>query len=202
MNLSRIIAKQFAGFSTVKVFPKINLEKLEQDAEWIKWLTYSLLQRKEQVTELQQKGIDLISAKELEFLLNYAKDEKILMSLNHVRNSTASSDEAMEVYDFLKTNSIVRFMEHTLRTDELELAKERLHAIDEMEEDTRKKYLKERLNSRQYGQLSMIDAYVVHIALYHDMVESEKRCDREIRARVKENNDMAFRSGRNARRNY
>ncbi len=202
MNLSRIIAKQFAGFSTVKVFPKINLGKLEQDAEWIKWLTYSLLQRKEQVTELQQKGIDLISAKELEFLLNYAKDEKILMSLNHVRNSTASSDEAMEVYDFLKTNSIVRFMEHTLRTDELELAKERLHAIDEMEEDTRKKYLKERLNSRQYGQLSMIDAYVVHIALYHDMVESEKRCDREIRARVKENNDMAFRSGRNAGRNY
>lgn len=202
MNLSRIIAKQFAGFSTVKVFPKINLGKLEQDAEWIKWLTYSLLQRKEQVTELQQKGIDLISAKELEFLLNYAKDEKILMSLNHVRNSTASSDEAMKVYDFLKTNSIVRFMEHTLRTDELELAKERLHAIDEMEEDTRKKYLKERLNSRQYGQLSMIDAYVVHIALYHDMVESEKRCDREIRARVKENNDMAFRSGRNASRNY
>lgn len=202
MNLSRIVAKQFAGFSTVKVFPKMNLGKLEQDAEWMKWLTYSLLQRKEQVTELKQKDIDLLSAKELEFLLNYAQDEKILASLNHVRNSVASADEAMEVYDFLKTNSIVRFMEHTLRTDELELAKERLHAIDEMEEDTRKKYLKEKLSPGQYEQLSMVDAYVVHIALYHDMVESEKRCDREIRARVKENNDMAFRSGRNARRKY
>lgn len=38
MNLSRIIAKQFAGFSTVKVFPKMNLGKLEQDAEWINGL--------------------------------------------------------------------------------------------------------------------------------------------------------------------
>ena len=114
MNLSRIIAKQFAGFSTVKVFPKMNLGKLEQDAEWIKWLTYSLLQRKEQVSELKQKDIDFLSAKELEFLVNYVQDEKILASLNHVRNSVASADEAMEVYDFLKTYSLGRFMERTL----------------------------------------------------------------------------------------
>lgn len=202
MNLSRIVAKQFAGFSTVKAFPKMNLGKLEQDAEWIKWLTYSLLQRKEQVTELKQKDIDLLSAKELEFLLNYAQDEKILASLNHVRNSVASADEAMEVYDFLKTNSIVRFMERTLPVADLKLAKEWLHAIEAMDKDAKAEYLREKLSPGQYEQLSMVDAYVVHIVLYHDMVESEKRCDREIRARVKENNDMAFRSGRNARRNY
>ena len=202
MNLSRIIAKQFAGFSTVKVFPKMNLGKLEQDAEWMKWLTYSLLQRKEQVTELKQKDIDLLSAKELEFLLNYAQDEKILTSLTHVRNSVASADEAMEVYDFLKTNSIVRFMERTLPVTDLKLAKEWLHAIEAMDTEVKTEYLKEKLSPGQYEQLSMVDAYVVHIALYHDMVESEKRCNREIRARVKENNDMAFRSGRNARKKY
>lgn len=180
----------------------MNLGKLEQDAEWIKWLTYSLLQRKEQVSELKQKDIDFLSAKELEFLLNYAQDEKILASLNHVRNSVASADEAMEVYDFLKTNSIVRFMERTLSKEDLELAKEWLHAIEAMDTEAKTEYLKEKLSPGQYEQLSMVDAYVVHIALYHDMVESEKRCDREIRTRVKENNDMAFRSGRNARRKY
>ena len=114
----------------------------------------------------------------------------------------ASADEAMEVYDFLKTNSIVRFMERTLPVADLKLAKEWLHAIEAMDKDAKAEYLREKLSLGQYEQLSMVDAYVVHIALYHDMVESAKRCDREIRARVKENNDMAFRSGRNARRNY
>lgn len=69
MNLSRIIAKQFAGSSTVKAFPKMNLGKLEQDAEWIKWLTYSLLQRKEQVTELKQKDIDASFCKRVRVLI-------------------------------------------------------------------------------------------------------------------------------------
>lgn len=165
MNLSRIIAKQFAGSSTVKIFPRMNLGKLEQGAEWIKWLTYSLSQRKHQVMKLKQKNIDLLTAKELEFLLNYAQDEKILAYLNHVRNSVAPADEAM--------------------------AKE-----------TKTEYLKEKLSSGQYEQLSMIDAYVLHIALYHDIVESEKCRNREIRAKVKENTDMAFRNGQNERRNY
>ncbi len=60
----------------------------------------------------------------------------------------ASTDEAMEVYDFLKTNSIVRFMERTLPVADLKLAKEWLHAIEAMDTEAKNRVFKRKTKSR------------------------------------------------------
>lgn len=121
-------------------------------AEWIKCLSYNSTEEEKRMVKLFYK---------------YIKQQ-------------CSKDEFFEVYDYMN-NSIEDLMNSKLTKEDIKIAKEKMDELKKLSDEELSKKIEEEKNEDNYFNLSMIDAYVLHMIIKIDnlrtKIEFQKRLD-------------------------
>ena len=126
-NISRVIAKEMAkSKGQVKIVRGNCIGHILPNVEWLKWLSYVPKFEEERIRYLSSKSSLELSLDEIEELKRYYKNRKFQRLFECYNNSTCTSDEYMQVFDYMCDESIEAFMITKLTSFELDVAKKKL----------------------------------------------------------------------------
>ena len=190
MSFNREMAKIMAG-KEVKVIHGecCNIDTI---SEWIKWLSYVPEFQQLRIQELNSK--ENISLEELDEIRSFKYQNKMLELFKLYGTSEISKDEYMEVYDFMENQSIDDLMLSKLTTDELTYAKEQINHFSTIPKEELSKKVKLEQDEDVYKNLSMVDSYILHIISRINYARDLAKLNREIEAKLNENDSMIRRS--------
>ena len=160
MSIDKIIAKEMAD-SNSKTFPlKYGINYY---IEWLKWLEYIPEFENIRRQELESKKIDELSLEELNELKKYLKQLQMLELFKLYGTNNISKEDYMRIYNYMKDCSIEDLMLSKLSKDELLYAKEKIGSLKELSTLELKENILDK-NKENFEKLSMVDAYIFHMA--------------------------------------
>lgn len=162
-NTGRVIAKSLSNSNgkvkLVRGKVKRNIDPL---IEWIKWLSYESNSEKARSQNLSHKSIEQLSKEELIWISEYKSRKHMLDLFKRYTKGECSSSEYMEVYDYMG-KPIEDLMLDKLNEKELEEARAKITRLSKFSLEELNKKVKEEQQPRNYDELSMVDAYVLHV---------------------------------------
>ena len=163
-NISKIMVKELnKSGSQVKFIYGNVFGNIPPIIEWIKWLSYEPEFEKNRIEHLISKGINNLSYEEINELNYYMKRKRMAQLFKKYDNMECSKEEYMEVYDYMSNESIINLMSSKLTRDEIQYAKEEITRLIELSNEELNKKIKIESQKNYYLNLSMVDAYILHI---------------------------------------
>lgn len=163
-NISKIMAKELnKNGSQVKFIYGNVFGNIPPIIEWIKWLSYEPEFEKNRIEHLNSKGINNLSYEEINELNYYMKRKRMAQLFKKYDNMECSKEEYMEVYSYMSNESIINLMSSKLTRDEIQYAKEEITRLIELSNEELNKKIKIESQKNYYLNLSMVDAYILHI---------------------------------------
>lgn len=148
--------------------------------EWVKWLSYMPEFRKNRIEEINKKRVDDLSVEDLNEIIEYKKQDKMLELLKKVQNECATTSEYNEVSDFIDNESIEDLMHSKLTDKENEEAQNKVKKFYYFSDDEILKKVENCKEKDNYEDLSMIDSYVFHIMTEVYSIIRIKKMDKEL----------------------
>lgn len=163
-NISKIMVKELnKSGSQVKFIYGNVFGNIPPIIEWIKWLSYEPEFEKNRIEHLISKGINNLSYEEINELNYYMKRKRMAQLFKKYDNMECSKEEYMEVYSYMSNESIINLMSSKLTRDEIQYAKEEITRLIELSNEELNKKIKIESQKNYYLNLSMVDAYILHI---------------------------------------
>lgn len=163
-NISKIMVKELnKSGSQVKFIYGNVFGNIPPIIEWIKWLSYEPEFEKNRIEHLISKGINNLSYEEINELNYYMKRKRMAQLFKKYDNMECSKEEYMEVYDYMSNESIINLMSSKLTRDEIQYAKEEITRLIELSNEELNEKIKIESQKNYYLNLSMVDAYILHI---------------------------------------
>ena len=163
-NISKIMAKELnKNGSQVKFIYGNVFGNIPPIIEWIKWLSYEPEFEKNRIEHLNSKGINNLSYEEINELNYYMKRKRMAQLFKKYDNMECSKEEYMEVYSYMSNESIINLMSSKLTRDEIQYVKEEITRLIELSNEELNKKIKIESQKNYYLNLSMVDAYILHI---------------------------------------
>ena len=163
-NISKIMVKELnKSGSQVKFIYGNVFGNIPPIIEWIKWLSYEPEFEKNRIEHLNSKGINNLSYEEINELNYYMKRKRMAQLFKKYDNMECSKEEYMEVYSYMSNESIINLMSSKLTRDEIQYVKEEITRLIELSNEELNKKIKIESQKNYYLNLSMVDAYILHI---------------------------------------
>ena len=99
------MANMMAG-SNAKIISREIIGNVDPYMEWIKWLSYLLEFQKVRIQELNSKIVEELSLEELDEIIAYKSQIRMLDLFKIYGTSEISKEEYMEVSNFMENQSI------------------------------------------------------------------------------------------------
>ena len=159
-NIRNIITKEIGN--NIPVVHYKNIGNVDSIIEWIKWLEYQPSFQKETKERLCSKDANELSYDELNTLMKYSYEERMAELFKKYKETTCNHYEYMEVYNYMY-NNIVDLMEQKLTSEELKEAQKKIKKLKTISHEELNKTIQEEQKEENYRELSMVDAYVLHM---------------------------------------
>ena len=193
MSFNRTMANIMAG-SGVKIIHGEIIGNVNPYIEWIKWLSYVPKFQQSRIIELNSKKIEDMSIEELDEVRNYKNQKRMSKLFKIYGSSDISKEEYMEVYNYMENQSIDELMISKLTSEELKYAREQIQHYSQISKEELSKKVKTEQKEDNYKNLSMVDSYILHIISRINFARSLVELDRNIEARLSENDTMRQKS--------
>ena len=175
------------------VIPGEQIPGIDSLNEWIKWLSYKPAFEQEKITSISLKTVTDLTIDDLEILLQYKKEEKMVLLFKKYKSNECTADEFMEVYNYM-SNSITDLMLRKLTRSELEAANMELSKFNDFDTEKLDEKVKTAKNEEDYNALSMIDSYVVHMLAIKKVRIKSKGYQKALTAELRRNNAMHYKN--------
>ena len=164
------------------------------DIEWCKWWSYSPGFEQERIEYLESKIVADTTLAELEEIIKYRSRSRMAKLIKIYGTSECSEDEYMEIYDFMEKESIEELMLSKLSSEELNFARDEIKRLSQISSEQLSEKVHEEQKPENYAKLSMVDSYVLHMISKVNYARSMAEINREMRARVSDNDVMGQRT--------
>ena len=191
MMISNIVKNTDARLGTI--VPGEQIPGIDSLNEWIKWLSYRPSFEQEKIASISLKAVTDLTIDDLEILLQYKKEEKMVLLFKKYKNKECTTDEFMEVYNYM-SNSITDLMLRKLTNSELETANIELSKFNDFDTKKLAEKVKTAKKEEDYNALSMTDSYVVHMLAVKKVRIESKGYQKAITAELKRNNAMHYKN--------
>ena len=142
------------------------------------------------INELQNKKVIELLLSELDELRENLYQKRMLDLIKIYGTEQISKDEYMEVYDYIKNESIDRIMLSKLTKEELDYVKENISKYSSLSREELNLKINKEQEKSTYNSLSMVDSYILHIISRISFSRSIGKLNDEIASRIEENNVM------------
>ena len=153
--------------SYIKTLEKLNKKNLKGKSglgtidlatEWIKWLSYEPEHETAKIKKIYAKKTEELTIDELHTLITYKERKEMLELIKKYQAATCNEEEYLKVFNYINKD-INEIAVEKLTKEELKQAKTEMLNIDKKSKDELKT-MKE-----NYNDLSMVDAYILHVGL-------------------------------------
>ncbi len=193
MSIHHVIAQMLAG-SNCKVIHGQCIGQINPYIEWIKWLSYESKYEIELCHLVEEKTNVEIPDDELE-QVNKIKRNRVFANLfKKYGTSECSKEEYMMVYNYMCTESIEQLMISKLSTQELSYAKEKIIYFSQLPSEELSKKIDKEKKEDVYYQLSMVDAYILHMISNINFARNKERLSQEIDTQINASHQMRQKS--------
>lgn len=194
-DYNRILARQMAkSGGKVKVVCGNVVGNVLPCAEWIKWLNYEPEFEKRRIEYLDTKKISELTTEELKEASKYSRNKVFAKLFKIYGTSECSEEDYMKVYDYMCNESIEELMLSKLTSEELQYAKQEITRLSKVSKEQLSVKLREEQTPEKYEQLSMVDAYILHLISDINYARSMADLNRRIEAQLEQNEIMRQRS--------
>ena len=171
--------------------------------ECMKWLKYIPEFQKNKIDKLNKKVVSDLTLEELDEIVSYKEQERMLELFKIYDTDKISEDEYMEVYDYMMDDMMVeKLMLNKLTKEELEYAKEQIKNLKTLDKKVLRNKIKDEVKEENYNNLSMVDSYILHIISKIDLRRSINELNNKIQEKINENEIMRQKSIEYARKKF
>ena len=162
--------------------------------EWIKWLNYEPQFEKKRIEYLNSKVFSELSSYEIDEVYNYKRNKLFAKLFKDYWEDKCSEEDYIKVYNYMCSESIENLMLMKLNHEELEYAKKEITRLSKMSKEQLDAKIKEEIKVENYEQLSMVEAYILHVII--DIVYNRytTHLNKTIKAQVEQNEFTRLRS--------
>lgn len=162
--------------------------------EWIKWLNYEPQFEKKRIEHLNSKVFSELSCEEINEVYNYKRNKLFAKLFKDYWEDKCSEEDYIKVYNYMCSESIENLMLMKLNHEELEDAKKEITRLSKMSKEQLDAKIKEGIKAENYEQLSMVEAYILHVII--DIVYNRytTHLNKTIKAQVEQNEFTRLRS--------
>ena len=196
MALDDELKKMFAN--NCKTIPNKYIGHVDPYLQWVKLLSYFTDEEQERFNLLKTKKVEELSLDEINEVVKYKEQERMLNLLNKFNARITSKDEWIEVEDFINNQSLTKFIKSKLSIDELEYAKTCIESCKSMSKKDLKEYVESHKRLDVYDGLSLVEVLVLYIATNYYYNRCEYESEIKLGAQLEENRNMKYRSMINA----
>ena len=162
--------------------------------EWIKWLSYYSEDTKNRLNEIINKPNESLSFDEMREYEKFREQLKALVLLNRYLDDNLTNSQYKFLLDFMCNESIEEYMKSKLSKEELESAKEKINKYSNVPKVILNDKVMNEKNEEVYDNLSMEDAYVLHMISKINHQRNLEELDDDIRIQNEKNNKIIKKS--------
>jgi len=162
--------------------------------EWIKWLSYYSDDTKNKLNEIINKPNEKLSYDEMREYEKFREELKALVLLNRYLDDNLTNSQYKFLLDFMCNESIEEYMKSKLSKEELESAKEKINKYSNVPKAILNDKIMNEKNEEVYDNLSMEDAYVLHMISKINHQRNLEELDDDIRIQNEKNNRIIQKS--------
>jgi len=162
--------------------------------EWIKWLSYYSDDTKNKLNEIINKPNEKLSYDEMREYEKFREELKALVLLNRYLDDNLTNSQYKFLLDFMCNESIEEYMKSKLSKEELESAKEKINKYSNVPKAILNDKIINEKNEEVYDNLSMEDAYVLHMISKINHQRNLEELDDDIRIQNEKNNRIIQKS--------
>ena len=162
--------------------------------EWIKWLSYYSEDTKNRLNEIINKPNESLSFDEMREYERFREQLKALVLLNRYLDDNLTNSQYKFLLDFMCNESIEEYMKSKLSKEELESAKEKINKYSNVPKTILNDKIMNEKNEEVYDNLSMEDAYVLHMISKINHQRNLEELDGDIRNQNERNNRIIQKS--------
>ena len=162
--------------------------------EWIKWLSYYSEDTKNRLNEIINKPNESLSFDEMREYEKFREQLKALVLLNRYLDDNLTNSQYKFLLDFMCNESIEEYMKSKLSKEELESAKEKINKYSNVPKVILNDKVMNEKNEEVYDNLSMEDAYVLHMISKINHQRNLEELDDDIRIQNEKNNRIIQKS--------
>lgn len=162
--------------------------------EWIKWLSYYSEDTKNRLNEIINKPNESLSFDEMREYEKFREQLKALVLLNRYLDDNLTNSQYKFLLDFICNESIEEYMKSKLSKEELESAKEKINKYSNVPKVILNDKVMNEKNEEVYDNLSMEDAYVLHMISKINHQRNLEELDDDIRIQNEKNNKIIKKS--------
>lgn len=162
--------------------------------EWIKWLSYYSEDTKNRLNEIINKPNESLSFDEMREYEKFREQLKALVLLNRYLDDNLTNSQYKFLLDFICNESIEEYMKSKLSKEELESAKEKINKYSNVPKVILNDKVMNEKNEEVYDNLSMEDAYVLHMISKINHQRNLEELDDDIRIQNEKNNRIIQKS--------
>lgn len=198
MDVNRPIARTLSGSGVKIIYNKRirNNEFYLNNLEWIKWLSYVPDKHLKRIKDLEEKDVSNLSLEEINEIREYKYEMRMVDLFKKYDTMEISKSEYMEVYNFMVNKSIDKLMLSKLSSEELKKARDKIKYYGQVSSDILSKKIEEEQKTDVYNNLSMVDAYVLHVISKINFVRNMKKLEGELGALIEKNNTLVKKRGK------
>ena len=162
--------------------------------EWIKWLSYYSDDTKNKLNEIINKPNENLSYNEMREYEKFREELKALVLLNRYLDDNITNSDYKFLLDFMCKESIEDYMKSKLTKEELESANEKINKYSNVPKTILNNKIMSEKNEEVYDNLSMEDAYVLHMISKINHQRNLEELDDDIRIQNEKNNRIIQKS--------
>ena len=192
-DMFKILAKDIANHGGgAMILHGYIIGNVPPDKEWLKWLSYTPNPTILKIENIKAKKVSELTDDDFEWLSKYNRNKMFAKLFKVYGTGECSPKDYVKVYNFMCKESIEKLMLEKLTAEELQQAKQEIIRLSNISLANLRVIIKE--NKKKYEQLSMIDAYVLHMISKSALKEGLVNLDKEIDCQIKQNDAMRARS--------
>lgn len=162
--------------------------------EWIKWLSYYSEDTKNRLNEIINKPNESLSFEEMREYEKFREQLKALVLLNRYLDDNLTNTQYKFLLNFMCNESIEDYMKSKLSKEELGSAKEKINKYSNVPKAILNDKIMNEKNEEVYDNLSMEDAYVLHMISKINHQRNLEELDEDIRNQNERNNRIIQKS--------
>ena len=162
--------------------------------EWVKWLSYYSDDTKNKLNEIINKPNEKLSYDEMREYEKFREELKALVLLNRYLDDNITNSDYKFLLDFMCNESIEDYMKSKLTKEELESAKKKINKYSNVPKTILNNKIMSETNEEVYDNLSMEDAYVLHMISKINHQRNLEEIDEDIRNQNERNNRIIQKS--------
>ena len=162
--------------------------------EWIKWLSYYSENTKNRLNKIINKPNESLSFEEMREYEKFREQLKALVLLNRYLDDNLTNTQYKFLLDFMCNESIEDYMKSKLSKEELGSTKEKINKYSNVPKTILNNKIMSEKNEEVYDNLSMEDAYVLHMISKINHQRNLEELDDDIRIQNEKNNRIIQKS--------